>query len=116
MVFDTLPLELEYMQDGYISGLVGQKYWGWGYDTVQMVCDKIVNGAEYDSFNNSGMDIVDPCNVDIMAEMWAQQDFTIELPPPALPKISPQPPPLMKSALRTTPSRCCSCLLLTLTS
>jgi ribose transport system substrate-binding protein len=81
IVFDTLPLELEYMQDGYISGLVGQKYWGWGYDTVQMVYDKIVNGAEYDSFTNSGMDIVDPCNVDVMAEMWAQEDFTIELPP-----------------------------------
>jgi len=81
VVFDTLPLELEYMQDGFISGLVGQKYWGWGYDTVQMIYDKIVNGAEYDSFTNSGMDIVDSCNVDVMAEMWAQQDFTIELPP-----------------------------------
>jgi len=81
VVFDTLPLELEYVQDGYISGLVGQKYWGWGYDTVQMIYDKIVNGAEYESFTNSGMDLVDTCNVDVMAEMWAQQDFTIELPP-----------------------------------
>ena len=81
IVFDTLPVELEFVQDGYIQGLVGQKYWGWGYDTVQMIYDKIVNGAEYESFTNSGMDLVDSCNVDVMAEMWAKQDFTIELPP-----------------------------------
>ena len=81
IVFDTLPVELEYVQDGLVSGLVGQKYWGWGYDTVQMIYDKIVNGAEYESFTNSGMDLVDSCNVDVMAEMWDTQDFTLELPP-----------------------------------
>lgn len=81
IVFDTLPVELEYVQDGLVSGLVGQKYWGWGYDTVQMIYDKIVNGAEYESFTNSGMDLVDACNADVMAEMWETQDFTLELPP-----------------------------------
>ena len=81
VVFDTLPVELEYVQDGMISGLVGQKYWGWGYDTVQMIYDKIVNGKEYETFTNSGMDLVDKCNVDVMAEMWEKQDFTITLPP-----------------------------------
>ncbi|MEA3334645.1 MAG: sugar-binding protein [Chloroflexota bacterium] len=81
IVFDTLPLELDYLKDGYVQGLVGQKYWGWGYDTVQMIYDKIVEGVEYDGFTNSGMDLVDECNVDVMAEMWEKQDFTIELPP-----------------------------------
>lgn len=33
VAFDTLPLELELLRDGYLAGLVGQKYWGWGYDT-----------------------------------------------------------------------------------
>jgi ribose transport system substrate-binding protein len=81
IAFDTLPVELEYLQDGLLSGLVGQKYWGWGYDTVQMIYDKIVNGAEFESFTNSGMDIVDKCNVDAMAEAWASTDFTQPLPP-----------------------------------
>ena len=81
VAFDTLPVELEYVQDGCIAGLVGQKYWGWGYDTVQMIYDKIVNCKEYESFTNSGMDLVDKCNVDVMAEMWEKQDFTITLPP-----------------------------------
>jgi len=81
VAFDTLPMELEYVKDGRIVGLVGQKYWGWGYDTVQMIYDKIVNCKEYESFTNSGMDLVDKCNVDVMAEMWEKQDFTITLPP-----------------------------------
>ena len=81
IAFDTLPVELEYVQDGLIQGLVGQKYWGWGYDTVQMIYDKLVDGKTYDSFTNSGMDLVTANNVDVMAEMWANSDFTMELPP-----------------------------------
>ena len=80
--FDTLPVELEYMKEGYLQGLVGQKYWGWGYDTVQMIYDKMVNGKEFESFTNSGMDIVTPKNVDVMAQMWETQDFTVPLPEP----------------------------------
>jgi len=81
VAFDTLPVELEYVKAGYLQGLVGQKYWGWGYDTVQMIYDKIVHGKTFESFTNSGMDLVDACNADVMAEMWEKQDFTITLPP-----------------------------------
>jgi len=82
IAFDTLPVELEYVKDGLIQGLVGQKYWGWGYDTVQMIYDKLVNGKEFEDFTNSGMDLVTKNNVDVMAKMWEQKDFTMELPPP----------------------------------
>jgi ribose transport system substrate-binding protein len=80
--FDTLPVELAYLKDGYLCGLVGQKYWGWGYDTVQMIYDKIVNGKTFGSFTNSGMDLVTVKNVDAMAMMWAATDFTRKLPSP----------------------------------
>ncbi len=79
--FDTLPVELEYVKGGYLAGLVGQKYWGGGYDTVQMIYDKMVSGKKFASFTNSGMDIVTPKNVDVMADMWAKKDFTKPLPP-----------------------------------
>ena len=79
--FDTLPVELDFMREGYLVGLVGQKYWGWGYDTVQMIYDKIVNGKSYESFTNSGMDIVTPKNVGAMKAMWDKKDFTQSLPP-----------------------------------
>jgi len=80
--FDTLPVELAFLKDGFLSGLVGQKYWGWGYDTVQMIYDKIVNGKSYGDFTNSGMDLVTAKNVDAMAMMWAATDFTRKLPSP----------------------------------
>jgi ribose transport system substrate-binding protein len=80
IAFDTLPVELDYMKDGFLSGLVGQKYWGWGYDTVQMIYDKIVNGKTFGTFTNFGMDIVTAKNVDVMSDMWASKDFTKTLP------------------------------------
>jgi ribose transport system substrate-binding protein len=78
--FDTLTVELDYVKKGMVYGLVGQKYWGWGYDTVQMIYDKIVNGKTFDSFTNSGMDIVTEKNVDAMIEAWNKNDFTKPLP------------------------------------
>ena len=82
IAFDTLPVELDYLQDGYLQGLVGQKYWGWGYDTIQMLYDRVVNNTQYEDWTDSGMDIVTTCNVDAMAEMWETGDFTQGLPDP----------------------------------
>jgi len=76
VAFDTLPVELDWVKKGMLYGLVGQKYFGWGYDTVQMIYDKIVNGKEFEPFTNSGMDIVTICNVDEMAKAWESNDFT----------------------------------------
>lgn len=78
--FDTLPVQLDYMKDGFLVGLVGQKYWGWGYDTVQMIYDKIVNKKKFANLTDSGMDIVTPKNVDVMKDMWDTKDFTKKLP------------------------------------
>ena len=75
IVFDTLPVELDFLKDGYVQGLVGQKYWGWGYDTVQMIYDKIMSGKQFESWTDSGMDIVTKCNVEAMADMWATSDL-----------------------------------------
>jgi ribose transport system substrate-binding protein len=80
VAFDTLPVELQYMKKGMLQGLVGQKYWGWGYDTVQMIYDHIVKGKEFESWTDSGMDIVGPDNVDAMMKMWETSDFTKPLP------------------------------------
>lgn len=82
VAFDTLPVELEYMKEGMLQGLVGQKYWGWGYDTVQMIYDYFVEGKRYDDWTDSGMDIVTMKNVDAMIEAWNKKDFTKPLPSP----------------------------------
>ena len=81
VAFDTLPVELEWVQDGLLHGLVGQKYWGWGYDTVYMLYDHVMNGTTFPSWTDSGMDIVSINNVEAMAAAWENADFTQPLPP-----------------------------------
>jgi ribose transport system substrate-binding protein len=82
VAFDTLPVELDLVKDGYLHGLVGQKYWGWGYDTVGMLYEYLLYGRAFEDFTNSGMDIVTPLNVDAMSEAWETNDFTQPLPDP----------------------------------
>lgn len=80
--FDTLPLQLELLRDGYLTGLIGQKYWGWGYDSIQIVYDRVVSGKEFPPFIDAGMDVVTANNVDAMIRAWQTNDFQTPLPPP----------------------------------
>jgi ribose transport system substrate-binding protein len=82
VAFDTLPVELKLLKDGYLSGLVGQKYWDWGYDTVQIIYDHIVERKTFPPFISSGMDIVTSNNVDAMIEAWETDNFGKPLPEP----------------------------------
>jgi ribose transport system substrate-binding protein len=49
IAFDTLPVELEWVTVGLLHGLVGQKYWGWGYDTVHMLYEHTLFATPYES-------------------------------------------------------------------
>ncbi|HEU5087271.1 MAG TPA: substrate-binding domain-containing protein, partial [Roseiflexaceae bacterium] len=82
VAFDTLPIELNLLRDGYLEALIGQKYWNWGYDSIQMVYDYIMNGKRFPSFIDTGVDIVTRNNVDAMARAWETNDFSKPLPPP----------------------------------
>lgn len=82
VAFDTLPLELELLRDGYLAALIGQKYWGWGYDSIQIVYDYVINGKRYPPFIDSGMDIVTRKNVAAMIQAWETNDFSRPLPEP----------------------------------
>ncbi|MEW5873132.1 MAG: sugar-binding protein [Chloroflexota bacterium] len=82
VAFDALPVELEMLRDGYLSGLIDQKNWGWGYETIQIVYDHIVENKRFDSFTNSGFNIITHNNVDALLEMWKTNNFNLPLPPP----------------------------------
>ena len=82
VAFDSLPVELNLLRDGYLDALIGQKYWDWGYESTQMVYDYIVAGKRYPTFINTGLDIVTRNNVDAMARAWETNDFSEPLPPP----------------------------------
>jgi ribose transport system substrate-binding protein len=80
--FDTLPFQLELLRDGYLTALIGQKYWGWGYDSIQIVYDAVVHGKQFPPTIDTGMDIVTANNVDAMLRAWETNDFQTPLPPP----------------------------------
>ncbi len=82
VAMDTLPVELEFLRDGYLSALIGQKYWGWGADAVQMLYDHLLYGRTFEWFTDSGMDIVTINNVQAMIDAWKSNDFTHPLPDP----------------------------------
>jgi ribose transport system substrate-binding protein len=81
ITYDTLEFQIDMARDGLLDALVGQKYWGWGYEVLQMVYDKLVKNKKFDpDFTNSGEDIVCPNNFAAMDNMWSSGDFTQELP------------------------------------
>lgn len=82
VAFDTLPVELELLRDGYLTALIGQKYWSWGYDSIQMVYDYIVAGKRFPPFIDTGVDIVTRNNVAAMMRAWETNDFSQPLPAP----------------------------------
>lgn len=82
VAFDALPLELELLRDGYLEALIGQKYWRWGYDSVDIVYNHVLYGNEYPAVIDTGLDVVTRNNVEVMAEMWATNDFSQPLPAP----------------------------------
>jgi ribose transport system substrate-binding protein len=43
---DALPKELQYLRNGQAQELVAQDCYGWGYQTVQILLEKIVNGKD----------------------------------------------------------------------
>lgn len=79
--FDTLEPTLQYAADGLVVGLVGQKYYGWGYQGVTVLDEIVRNGAEYPAIINTGLDVVTPTGEDDtftpeeMKKMWESGKF-----------------------------------------
>jgi ribose transport system substrate-binding protein len=82
IAFDALPVELELLRDGYLSGLIDQKNWFWGYEAVQIIYDHIVNQKNFPYFFDLGYNIITKNNVDAMLNAWDTNNFTKPLPPP----------------------------------
>jgi ribose transport system substrate-binding protein len=80
VAYDTLPFELTLMNQGYVSALLGQKYFGWGYDTVSLMFGHLTSGAQISDFIDSGFDVVCPNNAEDMTGKWQAADFREPLP------------------------------------
>ncbi len=68
---DALPAQLSYLKSGHVSALYAQDCYGWGYKSVQLLLDKIVNKQDPPAER-----IVDPLtrvtaeNVDDYGKRW----------------------------------------------
>ncbi|MGN6724833.1 MAG: substrate-binding domain-containing protein [Tepidisphaeraceae bacterium] len=68
---DALPAQLGYIRNGYVDALMAQDCYGWGYKSVQMLLEKIVNNKTPDpAMVTDPLTRVDSNNVDAYAKNW----------------------------------------------
>jgi ribose transport system substrate-binding protein len=68
---DHLPEQLKYVRDGQVQALIGQDCYGWGYQTVVMLFNKVhENKAPAKVINNFELTVVTKANVDEYAGLW----------------------------------------------
>lgn len=84
VAIDSLPEALPFVRDGRIDALIGQRYWGWGYDTVDLLYEMLIDGTAPPAFIDSGTDVVCANNVEQYASSWTSNDFSLALPDCAL--------------------------------
>jgi ribose transport system substrate-binding protein len=81
VAYDSLPFQIMLMKQGYVSALLGQKYFGWGYDTVSLMHQQLTSGDVTGGFIDSGFDVVCPNNAEQMSANWNAADFSQPLKP-----------------------------------
>ncbi|MBI1806380.1 MAG: sugar-binding protein [Ignavibacteria bacterium] len=74
IAIDALPEELDYVRQGYVQVLLGQKLWGWGYESVRLL-KEIKEGKSPQGIIDSGVDVVTKENVEEYAQKWKTGKF-----------------------------------------
>ena len=81
VAFDTIPPAPELLRAGKVQLLVGQKYFGWGEESVRLL-KRIVDGERpREVYHYSGIDVVTRDNLDAYLEQWKRWESGIAPPP-----------------------------------
>ena len=68
--FDTISPALDLLREGKVQVLLGQKYFGWGSESVRLLRD-IKKGQQPPApIIDSGVDVVTKDNVDAYEQQW----------------------------------------------
>lgn len=68
---DVLAPELPFVKDGYVQALVGQDYWGWGYQSVSILYNLLTKAhCPYPTLVPQSMPVVTAANVDDWIKRW----------------------------------------------
>jgi ribose transport system substrate-binding protein len=70
VAFDYLKQELAFLHHGTVKALVGQDYWGWGYQSVQIMYE-LLKGKHYPAFVPQAEPVVTTANVAAYDAKWA---------------------------------------------
>ena len=72
--FDTIDPALDLLREGKVHVLLGQKYFGWGSESVKLL-HHIKNGQmPASTIIDSGVDVVTKDNVEQYAEQWKRME------------------------------------------
>ncbi|MBX3378651.1 MAG: substrate-binding domain-containing protein [Phycisphaeraceae bacterium] len=68
---DHLPEQLNYVKNGQVAALIGQDCYGWGYQSVVMLVDKLNSNKDPEKvINNFPLSVVTKENVDQYEGLW----------------------------------------------
>jgi ribose transport system substrate-binding protein len=68
--FDTIPPAPDLLKEGRVDVLVGQKYFGWGSESVRLLADIKEGRYPEQTIIDSGVDVVTKDNVDAYIAEW----------------------------------------------
>jgi ribose transport system substrate-binding protein len=74
VAFDTIQPALDLVREGKVAVLVGQKYFGWGSESVKLLYDIKQGKMPPATIIDSGLDVVTRENVDDYAARWKKME------------------------------------------
>jgi ribose transport system substrate-binding protein len=75
VAFDTIPPAPDLLRAGKVQLLVGQKYFGWGEESVRLLKQIIDGKRPANPYQYSGMDVVTRDNLDAYLEQWKKWEM-----------------------------------------
>lgn len=72
--FDTIPPAPELLKSGKVQVLLGQKYFGWGSESVRLLSEIVAGRPPATPVIDSGVDVVTAENVDEYITRWARME------------------------------------------
>jgi len=72
--FDTIQPALDLLREGKVTVLLGQKYFGWGSESVKLLYDIKAGKMPSQQIIDSGVDVVTKDNVDDYATKWKKME------------------------------------------
>ena len=75
VAFDTIPPAPDLLRAGKVQLLVGQKYFGWGEESVRLLKQIVDGHPPQEVFHYSGIDIVTRDNLDAYLGQWKRWEI-----------------------------------------